>query len=53
MFDGREVGRCIILVVAAFVVMKYHVHHPVQSVLDAPVSADRRADALGSDRAAR
>jgi hypothetical protein len=39
--DGGEIGRRTPLANAAFVVVEYHVHHPMMAVLDLPVAADR------------
>lgn len=47
MFEGGEVGGRVIGSDAAFVVAEDHVHHPVQAVLDRPVTADDRPDLAG------
>src|SRR5208283_1506764 len=40
MLDGREVGGRVLFADAAFVVAKEHVHHPVETVFDAPMAPD-------------
>jgi hypothetical protein len=43
-FDGGEVGGCVVGSHAALVVAEHHVHHPVEAVLDGPVAAHDGAD---------
>ena len=43
-FEGCEVGGRVIGADAAFVVAEHHVHHPVQAVLDRPMTSDDGAE---------
>ena len=45
--EGGEVGGGVIGADAAFVVAEDHVHHPVQTVFDRPMTADDGADLTG------
>ena len=47
MFDGGEVSRSVIGADSAFVVPQYHVHDPMQRILDGPVIADNAPCLLG------
>ena len=43
MLDGVEVGGCVIGLYSAFVVAQHHVHNPVQTVLDIPMTPNKLA----------
>jgi hypothetical protein len=48
-FDGGEVGWCVIGADAALVVAESHIHDPVQAVLDHPMGSDGRPELGGGD----
>ena len=45
--DGGKVGGSVIGSDSAFVVAEDHVHHPMQAVLDSPMTADDRSQKAG------
>ena len=52
-FDGAEVGRSVIGSQAALVVAEYHVHDPVQAVLDGPMATQDRCQQARHQRERR
>jgi hypothetical protein len=47
-FDGGEVGGCVIGTDPAFVVAENHIQDPVKTVLDHPMDSNSRSDLVGN-----